>query len=232
MAQLRKVGVGELVGGTFEQISAHRRTLGIYLAVFIPLTAAANFGDTAFGLLREPDGDLLSARAGFNNGLLGLLATLASVAGQYLVFERMLGAPANGTGRGARIVAFIGLAIVTFLGVILAALFFLLPALFVGARWLMSPAFFLGEGRGMFDALTASWRQTRGNTLPVALTLFLALLGFAALTSLLGWAKGLLGTAIADAIAGEIWAVMLIGLSVATYRALVSPAGELAEVFA
>lgn len=229
MAQLRKVGVGELLRATLEELADHRRTVGVYLAVFVPLTAAANFGDMAFGLVSEPDGNLLSARAGFSNGLFGLLAALASVAGQYMAFERMLGGHGHG---GGRIVAFIGLAIITFLGVTLSAIFFLFPGLFVGARWLMSPAIFAGEGRGVFESLSESWRQTRGNTVPVALTLFLVLLLFVVFASLLSPAKDVLGIAIVDAIAGEIWAVLLISLSVATYRALASPTSELVETFA
>src|SRR5690606_23761092 len=108
-----------------------------------------------------------------DNGAFGLVVLLASIAGQYLLFERILLAGRQATARFARILGFLGLALVSFLGVGFATILLIIPGLFVGARWLMSPAFFVGEGKGVFESLGESWTHTKGNTGTVMLALFL-----------------------------------------------------------
>lgn len=223
-----KITFSQIQGGTFARLEASRKDVITYLAIFIPATAVASYLDTSLGLIGS-SGDQLVQR---QNGAFGLLVLLASVVMQCRLFAAMLGKP-DDTGR---YLGFIGLAILTALGVGLSAIALIVPGLIVGARWLMSPAIYVQEGLGVTDALGASWQRTKGNTAPVVwavLALFAALIVASivagALVGLLSFIPFL--TELVDALAGEVFTVVLVAMSVAVYGLLSGHREELQEVF-
>lgn len=242
MTERPTVRAGELISGMVEEISIYRAAVLRYLAVFIPLEFVASLTDSMIGTSNSLDATGLSARAGFANGPVGLLALLVNVYGQLLLFRQMLRANTVAGTPPGHYLGFLALGILTFLGVSFSTLFFVVPGLFVAARWLMSPAFFATGETGVFGAMSASWRGTRGCTKAVMLALLVMLLIYLFAAALVGSLfSGLsaigetardLGAALASAAAGEIWSVLLISLSVATYRGIAQPVRKLTEVFA
>ena len=241
MNAFRKITLADIQREMGEAISSHHRAVWTYLAIFVPLTSFANWLDLRMGLIDVEEANSVGGII-FNNdnGLVGLIALLLSIAGQYLLIERMTHAPVNPDSRPGRILGFVGLAIVSFLGVALATVLLIFPGLFLGARWLMSPVFYIDERMWVFGALGASWRHTAGNTGIVMLALFLLLFGTLVVAGTVGGIVGAvfgsigfdgLGFVIISGLAGELWSVILIALAVGVYRLLGASSSELAETF-
>lgn len=227
-----RIRLSDQFGALSDHLSANRRALLTYLAIFIPATAIASGLDASLGLGGGGSGTADSFGYYRDNGLIGLFVLIASVAAQCWLFGQMLG-KADVSGR---YLGFLGMAIVTFLGVGVATVFFVIPGLFLGARWLMAPAIYVDQGRGVFDALGESWHRTRGNTGTVMLALFLVMvmivLASGALATLFPFAEGggPLGY-LAEAVVSEVFSIVLLTLSVATYGLLSGQGEELASVF-
>lgn len=238
MDEARKIGVGEIQRQASEVLAANRRAIIAYLAILVPLTALASWLDAEMGFVDSVT-QTWGAEIGRENGAFGLLALLASIAAQYLLFERMLLAGSARAPRFTRILGFVGLAIVTFLGVGLAAVLLIVPGLIVGSRWLMSPAFYVEDGTGVFEALRKSWDATKGNTGTVMLALFILVVIAIIFASVVGGVLATVGTLagqgpgkhLLDAMLGELWTVILIAMSVGTFRLLGSSKSDLAETF-
>ena len=231
----RDIKVGDIQRAATEVIRSNSRPVLIYLAIFVPLTSLANWLDVQMGFISPSETDW-GAQVQTQNGLIGIVVLLASLAGQYLLFEKMLFGDHVAADRVTRILGFIGLAFVSFLGVGLATLFLIVPGLFVASRWLMCPAIYVGEGKGVFESLGESWRRTKGHTGTVMLAIVLLVLIAIVLGLLLGGFSLAGGSAssgyLADGVMSEIWTVLVIALSVGTYNVLVNPGARLADTFA
>ena len=232
MAELRTrlpVSVGSILRTAAAMLGSNRAAVLAYLAAFVPLSAIGNWLDGATG----PADGVLGVI--FDNQTAGLLLMLPSILAQYFLFARMLGRRASGGGTiGLRMAGFLGLAIVSFLGVSLATMLLIFPGIFLGARWLMAPAFFVDRGTGVFAALGESWRATRGHTGKLAVVLLLAMLALVIVSALPAPAlfTHAILTALADAVVSNCFAMSLVALAAATYTLIVAPGRELAETFA
>lgn len=228
-----RISVGEIQRGTTEQLSGNQRAVLLYLAVFIPLTAFGSFLDLATG----SGGTGEDFGIGFYNGIFGLPVMLVSVAAQYFLFEQMVfGARQDRPNTAARVLGFIGLAIVSFVGVMFATVLLIIPGIIVGARWLMCPAFYVGEDKRVFEALGASWNATRGNTVSAALAVFVVLLIAIMLGALLGAIVGFGSAAsflnpLVEAVINEAATVVLVAMSVTVYKLLSGRSADLAHTF-
>ncbi|MFC3099666.1 hypothetical protein [Altererythrobacter lauratis] len=213
-----------------ERLSTNQRAVLTYLAIFIPATAIASWLDISLGLSDEPA--LENAAFGRNNGLFGLLVLVASVAGQCWLFGQMLGK----RDVAGRYLGFLGLAVLTFLGVAIGFVMLVIPGLIIGARWLMAPSIYVDQGRGVFEAMRESWHRTLGNTGQIMLALILVLvvivLASAALGGMFFFATENGPVAfLVEAVVSEVFAVILLALSVATYGLLSGQSEKLASVF-
>ncbi len=235
MAEMKlSISVGDIQQGARERISANSRAVLTYLAIFIPLTSLANVLDDVLGLQSSSSSRPFSFEG--NNGLIGLIILITSLVAQYHLFGRMLGMDRSRLDAGAgRIVFFIGLAIVSFLGVGIATIFLIFPGLFLAARWLMSPSIYINQGLGVFASLGESWQRTRGNTGSVILAILLLFVLIVLTAMLLGGISAALGMPIfrhlTDGIISEVFTVTVMAMSVATYRLLNGYSEELSSVF-
>lgn len=155
----------------------------------------------------------------------GVIGFLLYFAGQYWLFHALL--KARGllqTGR-IRFFAFVGLAALLILPIMSGLAAFLVPGLFLVARWIAAPAFIVARGQGAFVATGASADAVRGSTTRVmasAVVLFLIMIAFSAVIEGIG--KALFGPdalgAVGpfDLIEGHLLPLLLLGLSVAVYE--------------
>lgn len=233
-----KISVGELQNGFTEIIGENSRDILIYLAIMVPFVCGAVIVDELLGWI--PDtlaGELTSiVRYSRDSGPIGLIIWLATVIGHYVLFERiLLGPNADIPNRGMRIFGFIGLAIISYLGVGFATIFLVIPGIFVAGRWLLAPAFFVSQGGGVFSSLGQSWDHVRGNTRTIVLAFVVLALLFLIAMTVLNMFEAMVGlsfvSALIDAIAGETFGVALIALSASAYRLLAESAHNISEVF-
>jgi hypothetical protein len=217
-----KLTPGELITAAFAELKESRREVLIYLGGFLFLEIAAA---TAPGPLRIVGG------AG------GLVAFGAYFVGQYLLYRLMLRrAGFVSTDGRMRIFRFIALAIVIGFALMFAVYLFVIPAIILAARWITAPCVLVASERGLFDTLGDSWKATSGNTLPLSLAFTAMFLIFmvlsVAISTLEAALDGMAGSNVTISIGYHFLPLLLMGLSVATYRRLEGADRSLAEVFA
>lgn len=233
-----KISIGDIQNGMIHIFTENKREVFWFIGVFSALAFVASIFDNALGWMPENASSELIDSIGYarESGPIGVVSAIASVIGQYLLFERiLLGKNGRAASKIGRFFGFFGLMIVTYLGVVFGFVFFILPGMFIGGRWLLSPAFFVAEGTGVFKSMGASWDHVRGNTRTILLAfiviaLLLLIVGGvgAAIVSALGfW----IVTAAFDAVTSQLFSVAMIALSIAAYRLLASPAETVAQVF-
>lgn len=218
------IRMGDLQQATMAQLRRNQGEVMTYLTIFIPATAIGSFLDTTLGLIQSSPDQMLQRE----NGAFGLLVLLVSTVFQYRLFAAMLDRPSD----SAKYFPFIGLAILTFLGVGFATVLLIVPGLIVAARWLMSPAIFAAEGTGVTDAMKQSWERTKGNTKPVIFAILLFMLVVIVASAVLGLIGGIpVVSDVVDALVGEVTTVVLIAMSVGLYGLIGGNQAQLQAVF-
>lgn len=222
--QTRQVGAGELISGTFAVISAARREIGIYLAVFAGL-----------GLLTSVD---------LIDGLISVASFFLYFPAQYWLCQQMLARSGMGHHNQFRVFSLFFMAILLGIGISIGMNFFWVPGIILGAKWVMAPSFLATDEGNLLDAIGASWRASEGNTL----SLTLAFTAIGAIGAAAFWAVVIAG-GVSDRIfsggsfvSGPLGGIFLslslnavpiamMALSVASFRALSDDTESLAAVF-
>lgn len=213
----REVDFGTLITTTFGNLALIRQQLLAYLAAMVGLAFLLPLvGD-------EPT---------------GLLNLALYFIGQYWLFHALL--KARGQLRTTRYhgLAFVGLALLLILPIIFGIGLFVLPGLFLVARWIAAPAFIVARGDGVIAAASGSWNAVRGSTLKVAGVVVLLVV----LVSVIGaFANAMDGSLAAveayrtarpgNLIQVNLLPLLLLGLSTATYELLGPEDTTIQEVF-
>jgi len=218
----KALSAGELIGAAFEELARVRREVLIYLGVFLLADIAGAVDSTAVPGI---------------GGLASLVLFGGYFVAQYLLYRVMLRRAGHAVDGRFRIFRFVGMAIVIAFVLMFATSLFVIPAIIVGARWIAAPCYLVATDKGVFASIGESWSVTRGNTLPLSLafTAMVLIFGVAAV------ALGAVGAAFEEllglerlsfAFASHVLPLLLLGLSVATYRRLNDEGVELAAVFA
>lgn len=213
----RAVDFGTLMARSFENLRLIGRQIAAYLAILV----AAAFLLPLFG-----------------QNLGGGAGIVAYLAGQYWLFQEFMKARGMLETQRNHFLAFVGLAVVLILPIIFGLGLFILPGLFLVARWIAAPAFVVARGEGVFASATSSWNAVRGSTLKVAgaVTVFFVLVSlFGVVASLVDGilsAVDAFGTAKpANVIQVNLFPLLLLGLSTATYELLGPEDTSIEEVF-
>tara|TARA_B100000678_G_C18143163_1_gene475683 strand:+ start:201 stop:863 length:663 start_codon:yes stop_codon:yes gene_type:complete len=83
----------------------------------------------------------------------------------------------EGGRRGRRgIFAYLGLTLLSGLGIVIGFVLLVLPGLILLARWSAAYGYLLGDGEGVTSALEESWDATTGHTVPVMLAFLASIL--------------------------------------------------------
>ncbi|MEO0057987.1 MAG: hypothetical protein RIT17_1460 [Pseudomonadota bacterium] len=202
----RQLDFDTLLSRSFENLWLIRKEIAIYLVI---VTVAA------FTLPLV--GQSLAGGAGIASYLIG----------QYWLFQSLLKARGMLETTRNHILAFVGLAALLIFPIMFGIAAFVLPGLFLVARWIAAPAFVAARGRGVFAAAGDSWETVRGNTGKLAgavVVMFLIVSFLGTITGLIdGTLTGLGADSRAkplDLIELQLLPLLLLGLSVATYELL------------
>ncbi|MEO9463237.1 MAG: hypothetical protein ABJ242_10935 [Marinomonas sp.] len=137
---------------------------------------------------------------------------------------------------GLRTFRLLGMALVIGIALSFASNFFILPALVLGAKWIMAPSVLVANAKsGIFSALGESWTASDGNTLQLTLA-FAAVFSFwailiIAIGSITDATNLAAGYNFFTALTIYILPIFMMGLSVAAFRQLTSGTADIAEVF-
>lgn len=243
----KKLSVGDVISGTLDTFTENLRPFGLFIGVFtlvgsaIEYSAAEYFLSNAAG---SPGGlEAVQAMVGLGAGLGGLAIFIASVIAQYLLWEAVLRSEMAGAPVARhRYLAYFGLTLVTGIAIAFGFLLLIVPGLLFMARWMMAPAILIGENRGIFESMGESWESTRGNSTPVILAVFLAMIAFIALSFGLGVTNfslspaGAMEVSAVNILLGQalqnLGTALAIALGVFLYKRLRGNAAQVSQAFA
>ncbi len=207
---------GTLMRRSFENLWLIRKEVLGYLAIFAVFAFVV---------------PLISENIG-GGGIAGYLI------GQYWLFESLLKRRGLVVSPKRHFFAFFGLAIILILPIILGLTLFVLPGLFLLARWIAAPAFVVALGRGSFAAAVDSWHAVRGHTGPIAGAVAIMFVAVSALGTVTSALEGSLSfvdayrrTKPLDLIELQFLPLLLLGISTATYELLGPRDAMIEDVF-
>jgi len=236
--------VAEVVNGTITTLRQNAQAVLIFVVIFASLGIALELGlnQIGNGLLGQFEPEWLLSWLGVGAGLGGLLFLILAVIGEYLLWEAMLKRHYQLEPGGRRILAFIGLQIVTTIGISLGFVLFIIPGLIFTARWSMGPAFLIVERKGIIESIGDSWDEVSGRTTPIVLAFLIAVVLVAGINFALGASAAAgaanslapvsLITTVLSQLLAQLSTVLQIGLGVFLFGRLHGSSEVLSEVFA
>ncbi|MDP5280903.1 glycerophosphoryl diester phosphodiesterase membrane domain-containing protein [Sphingomonas sp. DG1-23] len=215
--QETEVSAGRLIAAMFALMHDNAVTVGVSILAL-----------SALGIAN----DLYNPEA-----LTSLPISLACVAAQFVVtlkaLERLglVQRPAGAVG------AYIGVSILTNIGIILGTLLLVIPGIVLAIRWSIAAPILLAEERGAAESLSESWARTKGHAFPILIA-YLVPLG-PLLGSFAAYALGdpesaqiPLMTSIIGNLSGNAFLAMTWFLSIAIYAAVTPAVEPFEEIFA
>jgi hypothetical protein len=161
----RDLKIGNIIDKTLGVLERSAVPVLIFVVVLSALTAPISYfavGSTAF--LRVIGGELLKIVAGI-------------VCSYFLLVPMLRRAGFPPRPDDDAMLPFVGLSIISSLGIMLGMLAIILPGLFVMARWSIAQPLLVVRGTGMMASLSESWERTKGNEFQIIVAvLALALL--------------------------------------------------------
>jgi hypothetical protein len=213
----REVDFGALLSRSFTNLRDIWREVAAYMAAVVVLAFALPLA---------------------GNQATGLLGFALYLAGQYWLYRRLMATRGMLETQRVHFFAFAGLALLLIIPIMLGIGLFVLPGLFLVARWIAAPCFVVARGEGAFAAATSSWKTVRGSTLKVA--------GVVIIMAVLDSFAGVVASGIDLTLAGgdayreakpgnviqvNLLPILLLGLSTATYELLGPEGNAIEEVF-
>lgn len=232
----RDASVGGILGEMLSLLGDSARDFALYTLVLGGLTAAgvvAGLTETTAGALEygfTVDGSDSPASALFE-----LLAAVASVFGTYLLLTRFLAARGRLRTGGGRFWPYVGMSILSAIGIVLGLILLIIPGVLLMVRWSAASGFLIGAGESVTGSLSGSWEATKGHGWPIFFSAIILFVGFAIVSGVVAAVLELAGGAVADVAlafveAGASGALAAFGIAV--YCRVRDDAQEIGEVFA
>lgn len=231
-----EASVGGLFSETVSLVRDKLTEIGLYVVVVGGLAAIGYvLGLTeptaaAVGVGFSIDGDDSPASA-----LFGLVSAIVSIVAAYWLLTQFLAARGRLLPGGSRFWPYIGMSILSVLGVVLGFILLIVPGIILMIRWSAASGFLIGGREGMTDALGASWEATKGHSWPIffaAILMFLAVVVAGGIVGGLFGAIGDLPGGIASAFVEAAASAVFMAFGIAIYVLVQDDTGQLAETFA
>lgn len=151
---------------------------------------------------------------------IGLAQLAVGVVFAYVLLDTALRRTGLRSREGGQVfLPYLGLYLLSALGVIAGLILLILPGLVFAARWSIAQPLLVGRGAGVMDALGESWQRTKGNEVQIlvaAFALLLPLIATIILAGILTDPKSLIGIGIAQ-LATSGLSLVSIAMGVALY---------------
>lgn len=168
-------------------------------------------------------------------GLFELLVAVASVVAGYLLLSRYLAARGRLRDDSNRFWPYLGLAILSTIGIVLGLILLIVPGIMLMVRWSAASGFVIGEQLGITDSLKASWDATKGHGWAIflsALVMFVGILVVAAIIGAIFVALNATAGAVVSALLEAAANAVALAFGIAIYCQVHRNSGQVAEVFA
>ncbi|MEL7189305.1 MAG: hypothetical protein AAGK17_07115 [Pseudomonadota bacterium] len=222
----RSVTTGELINGTFRELAAIKRPLGLYFGFFFAAAFITGFSSALSAVASIP-------------------LFIAYFAAQLYLYRQAMGLGGISMDDVGQVFGLLLMAIILAIPLYFSVFLLIVPAVLLGAKWVMAPSYLVAEDRNFIDAIGASWSGSSGNLGSLSLSFFLIWLIWLAFVTLIGSLTGGLqsgfeiigglstsgfGSGVSSLILHAL-PVMLMGLSVTAYKALNDSSDDLVAIF-
>jgi len=235
----RKADFAGILGETFSLVGDAIRGF----LMFVVVVGGLNVAGIALSLVRPQRqlvgfdiGFLIDANAGLATAGFQLLSVVVSVIASYLLLSHFLEVRGRLPDRETRILAYVGMNIVSVLCLILGFLLLIVPGLILLVRWSAASGFLIGARKGVIESLTASWEATKGHGWSIFGAGLVLVIGLSVIGGVLGGVGAFLGSptgiAILSSFANEVGTAIFLAFAIAIFLLVHSDAGEIGEVFA
>lgn len=227
------------MGQTLDLVGRNIPVVFLYIVVIGGLNA---FGLMA-GLIDSSDtiasvgmGFSVDAGSSLTSAAFELGVAILSVIAGYFVLSKLLESAGRLKATDTRIWAYVGMSILSMIGIVLGMLLLLIPGLILLVRWSAASGFLIGGRRGIAESLGASWEATRGYSWPIffaGLVLFLGLIIIAgAFGGMLAFTGIDLMIALGSSIGEAAGNVLAFAFGIGVYTLVADDSTETADVFA
>lgn len=160
----RDLKIGRILEVAFDIIEQNAAAAIGYVAGLTTLTAAIAF----FGADYDSFTQVLGKQ--FITFLIGVVAAFLLLA-SFLRQGGYLQRPVD-----EAFLPFVGLSILTAVGVMIGFILIVFPGLYLMSRWLLAPSLLIARGHGVIDAMKESWERTGGSEFSIIVIVMILLL--------------------------------------------------------
>ena len=231
----REASVGGILGETMSLLRDAARDFALYTLVVGGLAAfgtIAGLSDTAgeldFGFRIDSSDKPASA-------LFELVSLIVGIFGTYLLLGRFLAVRGRLGEGGGRFWPYLGMAILSALGMIVGLLLLVVPGIVLLVRWSAASGFVIGAGQGVTESLSSSWAATEGHGWAIFFAAVVLFVGLAVASAVIGAVLAVAGASVADMASAFVEAAsggVFAAFGIAIYGCVHDDAREVSEVFA
>lgn len=212
-----------------------------FIAAYIALVGGLNSAVVALGLA-DPRGFGINYRAiegftsyGTDGAPYTIFVMIVTFVATYFLLAKLLQSRGRLIDNETRVFAYVGLVIISALGVIGGLVLLIVPGLILLVRWSAVSGFLIGRKRGIVESLGDSWDATRGYSWPIfgagLVMLIISWMVKGIIVGLAGFGGMSSGFMLLNAITSAFGNTVFSALGIAIYYLLQNDEREVGEIF-
>ncbi len=234
----READFGGILGETFALAGDAARFIGIYvliigglgsLGVSLGFIESTNqIAGFSGGVIVGRDTSLISALYQFGFTVLSIIAA-------YFLLAKLLETRGRLGEGGTRVWAYVGLTLLSAIGIIIGFVLVIIPGIILLVRWSASSGYLIGGKKGIVESLSASWDATSGHSWAIffaglVLIILLVLFG-GVIGGVAGVAGGMQTVGVVSSIAEAVGNAMSLCFGIAVYTLVQTDDQDIGQIF-
>ncbi|WP_162789596.1 hypothetical protein [Altererythrobacter sp. ZODW24] len=234
----RETSVGGILSETFALLSDTAREIALFVLVVGGVSAigvALGYVESTNEIMGFGGGVVIEPGDSIMSGLYQIGAAVLSVVASYFLLTKLLDTRGRLGEGDTRIWAYVGMTILSAIGIVLGFVLLIIPGILLMVRWSASSGFLIGGRKGVTESLSASWDATSGHGWTIFLAGLVMLIALFFVGGIFGGAAGVAGNfqvvAIVSALVEAFGTAVSLCFGIAVYLLVGTDDREIGEVF-
>lgn len=228
------------VGGFFSETAAIVRDKATETGIYVLAIGGLAAIGIVFGLSETTAASVgfgmsIDASQSLPSALYELFLGVTNIVGGYLLARQFLAARGRLQDGGGRFWPYLGMMILSWIGIIVGLVLFIVPGVILLVRWSAATGFVIGRREGVIEALGSSWDATKEHSWAIFLAAILMFIAVAFAGAVVGGIFGILGEVplgVASAFAEAAAGAMFVAFGIAIFCLVADDTEQLVETFA
>ncbi|WP_340586230.1 hypothetical protein [Erythrobacter alti] len=192
MNERRQLDIGEILGRTAETVSSAGRDVAVFVLLIGGLGALGVALALTTNIAMEFASDMTaSVPGGLAAALFDLSLSLVTWIAGFFLMRRYLEASGRQSSGVAHVWLYLGMSILSFLGLVAGLILLIIPGIILMVRWSAASGFLISGEKGVTQSLGASFEATKGSGWQIFFAAIILLLGLGVIGAVIG---GIFGT--------------------------------------